>query len=107
MPVARRVFRKAEDEGNMAVEHDEANQEFVIHLPGGDAKLEYDRPDGSMINLRHTEVPETERGHGAAAELAQAAVAYAKAQKLRVIPTCRFVKAWFDRHPQEKDLIRK
>jgi predicted GNAT family acetyltransferase len=91
----------------MAVEHDEAQRRFVIHLPGGDARLDYERPDASTINLRHTEVPETERGHGAAAELAQAAVAYAKAQKLRVIPTCRFVKAWFDRHPSEKDIIAK
>jgi predicted GNAT family acetyltransferase len=91
----------------MAVEHDEAQRRFVIHLPGGDARLDYERPDARTINLRHTEVPETERGHGAAAELAQAAVAYAKAQKLRVIPTCRFVKAWFDRHPEEKDIIAK
>lgn len=91
----------------MAVEHDEAQRRFVIHLPGGDARLDYERPDASTINLRHTEVPETERGHGAAAELAQAAVAYARAQKLRVIPTCRFVKAWFERHPAEQDIIRK
>jgi predicted GNAT family acetyltransferase len=91
----------------MAVEHDEAQRRFVIHLPGGDARLDYERPDASTINLRHTEVPETERGHGAAAELAQAAVAYARAQKLRVIPTCRFVKAWFDRRPAEKDIIAK
>ena len=91
----------------MAVEHDEANHRFVIHLPGGDAKLDYERPDASTINLRHTEVPESERGHGAAADLAKAAVAYAKEQKLRVIPTCRFVKAWFERHPDEKELIKK
>jgi predicted GNAT family acetyltransferase len=91
----------------MAVEHDEKNQRFVIHLPTGDAKLEYDRPDAGTINLRHTEVPESERGHGAAAELAQAAVAYAKAQKLRVMPTCRFVKAWFERHPDEKGILVK
>jgi predicted GNAT family acetyltransferase len=91
----------------MAVEHDEANHQFVLHLPAGDAKLQYERPDAKTINLRHTEVPETERGHGAAGELAEAAVAYAKAQKLRVIPTCRFVKAWFDRHPAEKDIIAK
>ena len=91
----------------MAVEHDEARKRFVIHLPGGDARLDYERPDANTINLRHTEVPESERGHGAAAELAQAAVAYARAQKLRVIPTCRFVMAWFERHPTEKDIISK
>ena len=91
----------------MAVEHDEKQHRFVIHLPTGDARLDYERPDANTINLRHTEVPETERGQGAAAELAQAAVAYARAQKLRVIPTCRFVKAWFERHPAEQDILRK
>jgi len=90
----------------MAVEHDEAHHRFVLHLPTGDARLDYDLPHAGLINLRHTEVPETERGHGAAAELAQAAVTYARAQKLRVIPTCRFVRAWFERHPAERDIIK-
>jgi predicted GNAT family acetyltransferase len=88
----------------MAVEHVEAHHRFVLHLPTGDARLEYEQPDASTINLRHTEVPETERGHGAAAELAAAAVAYARAQHLRVIPTCRFVRAWFERHPDQRDI---
>ena len=89
----------------MPVEHDEKNHRFVLHLPSGDAKLDYDRPDAKTINLRHTEVPTSERGHGAAADLAKAAVDYARAQKLRVIPTCRFVRAWFDRHPDQRDLM--
>lgn len=88
----------------MAVEHDEAHHQFVLHLPSGDATLEYDRPDAKTINLRHTEVPEPERGHGAAADLAQAAFAYARDKKLRVVPTCRFVRAWLDRHPAERDI---
>ncbi len=91
----------------MAVEHDEAHQRFMIHLPTGDARLDYERPDARTINLRHTEVPENERGHGAAADLAQAAFEYARAQKLRVIPTCRFVRAWLDRHPAERDIVDK
>lgn len=89
----------------MAVEHDEINHSFVLHLPSGDARLDYDRPDAKTINLRHTEVPEAERGHGAAADLAKAAFEYAREQKLRVIPTCRFVRAWLDRHPAERDIV--
>lgn len=89
----------------MAVEHDEAHHQFVLHFPSGDAKLEYDRPDAKTINLRHTDVPEAERGHGAAADLAQAAFAYARDKKLHVIPTCRFVRAWLDRHPAERDIV--
>ena len=91
----------------MAVEHDEAKRRFVLHLPAGDAELDYERPDPGTINLRHTEVPKEERGHGAAAELAKAAFEYARAQKLRVIPTCRFVRAWLDRHPAERDIVAK
>lgn len=89
----------------MAVEHDQTHQRFVLHLPSGEARLDYARPDAKTINLRHTEVPEAERGHGAAADLAKAAFEYARAQKLRVVPTCRFVRAWLDRHPAERDIV--
>jgi uncharacterized protein len=91
----------------MDVEHDEAHHRFVLRLPGGDAELDYERPDRDTINLRHTEVPESDRGHGAAALLASAAFTYARSQGLRVIPTCRFVRAWLDRHPAERDIIKK
>jgi predicted GNAT family acetyltransferase len=91
----------------MTVEHDAAHHRFVLHLPGGDAELDYEMPDRTTINLRHTEVPESERGHGAADLLAKEAFTYARAQGLRVIPTCRFVRRWLDRHPAERDIVAK
>jgi uncharacterized protein len=89
----------------MTVEHDAAHHRFVVHLPDGDAELDYEMPDRNTINLRHTEVPESERGHGVADLLAREALTYARAQGLRVIPTCRFVRRWLDRHPAERDII--
>ncbi len=89
----------------MTVEHDTLGQRFFIRLDGGYAELAYERPDQKTIDLRHTEVPESERGHGTAAALARAAFDYARAQKLRVMPTCRFVKAWLERHPAERDIV--
>ena len=90
----------------MTVEHDEVGHRFVVHLDGDDAELVYARPDAGTIDLQHTGVPAGERGHGVAAALAAAAFEYARREGLRVVPTCRFVRAWLGRHPDQRDIVR-
>jgi predicted GNAT family acetyltransferase len=89
----------------MTVEHRPDEHRFVVQLDGGDAELTYTRPDAKTIDLRHTGVPKSGRGHGVADALAAAAFAYARAEGLRVIPTCPFVQGWLGRHPEGRDLI--
>jgi len=83
----------------IVVEHEPGNQRFIVRLPGGDAELTYTRPDRQTIDLKHTEVPESGRGHGVAEALAHAAMGYARKEGLQVIPTCPFVRRWLGRHP--------
>jgi len=89
----------------MTVEHQPAADRFVVHLDGGDAELTYARPDGRTIDLQHTEVPEVGRGRGVADAMAQAAFDYARAQGLKVIATCPFVRRWLAHHPEEHELL--
>lgn len=89
----------------MTVEHRPDEHRFVVRLADGEGELVYTRPDPKTINLRHTGVPESGRGHGVADALATAAFAYARAQGLRVIPTCPFVRTWLSRHPEMRDLL--
>lgn len=86
----------------MKVRHDVQRSRFVVQLDGAEAELVYARRGDRAIDLQHTEVPPSERNQGIADALVRAAVAYAREQELRVIPTCPYVLAWFRRHPKER-----
>jgi uncharacterized protein len=87
------------------VEHRPAEHRFVEPPAEGEAVLSYALPAAGVIDLQHTRVPESGRGHGAADALARAAFAYARQQRLKVIPTCPYVRAWLTRHPEERDIV--
>jgi len=48
----------------------------------------------------HTEVDPAHEGKGIAHQLLDAMVAYARENKLQVVPLCPFVLAQFRRHPE-------
>ena len=55
-------------------------------------------------DLVHTEVDEQFAGRGYASALARTALDYARANNLKVIPTCPFVRKYLERHPEYDDL---
>jgi len=61
--------------------------------------------DNGVIDLRHTVVMPEHRGQGIAGMLAERAFEDARAQGLKVIPTCPFVLAWTKDHPEVADLL--
>lgn len=63
------------------------------------------RRQGDVLELHHTEVPAALQGQGVAAALVQAALDWARGQRLRVKPTCSYVAAFMRRHPQTHDLL--
>lgn len=77
-----------------------------FELPVGDelAVLQYRRGPSGIV-LVHTEVPPAFEGRGHGARLARAALDYARAEGLRVVPACRFVRAYVGRHPEFADLV--
>ena len=89
----------------MTVEHRERERRFVVRFDGDDAELAYVRAGPKVIDLRHTYVPKSARGHGVAEALAQAAFDYAREHGLRVVPTCPFVRRWLASHPNEMKLV--
>ncbi|MBX3642540.1 MAG: N-acetyltransferase [Rubrivivax sp.] len=86
------------------IEHDAAASAFVARVEGGLAECAY-RLQGDVMNLVHTEVPPASEGRGIAAALVQAALAYARAQGLRVRPSCSYVRSYMRRHPDTLDLL--
>jgi predicted GNAT family acetyltransferase len=55
--------------------------------------------------LDHTEVSPALRGHGVARELVEAAVQWARREKVRLVPVCPFAKGVFDREPSFHDVL--
>jgi len=74
----------------VAVTHNQEARRFEATVDGFRALITYRRfPD--RIVLLHTEVPTPYQGHGIAAKLTRAALDFARANHLRVVPLCPYV----------------
>jgi predicted GNAT family acetyltransferase len=87
------------------IEHDAARNRFVSQLSGGEAYLAYSKAGDGTLDLQHTIVPEAERGRGVGESLVRAAVDHARSEGVRIIPSCPFVQAWLDDHPEGNDVV--
>ena len=86
------------------VTHNENGQQFEMPVPSGQAVLRYKRGSG-QIDLLHTIVPAEDEGNGHGTALVEAAFDYARGAGLEVVPTCPFVKAYVDKHPEQRDIV--
>jgi predicted GNAT family acetyltransferase len=71
---------------------------FQIQLGDELGLLAYRQLPG-QIELVHTEVPENQRGQGIGEKIVRFALEFARQNQLKVIPSCRFVRAYLKRHP--------
>ncbi|HZU75169.1 MAG TPA: GNAT family N-acetyltransferase [Dehalococcoidia bacterium] len=91
-------------ESGITVRKNEAAHRFEAQQDGRLAILTYQQRDG-RITLIHTEVPTELEGHGIGAALARAALEDARAEGLRVVPLCPFVRGYIERHPEYETLV--
>ena len=89
----------------MQVEHDIKTHRFVARAPSGEAVLAYRQRGPGVLDLYSTHVPEPDRNQGVGGRLVEAALAYAREQAMRVIPTCPYVSQWIHEHPENADLV--
>lgn len=87
----------------MDIKHDERRRRFYIPLGDEEAYISYELGNG-IIDLQHTIVPENEEGRGVGTALAKHALDHARENKLKVQPSCPFIKAYIDRHEEYADL---
>lgn len=86
-----------------AVTLDSSASRFEIQSEAGTAVLKFAR-SGQTIDLQHTSVPDALEGKGYGSALAHAALDHARQHALEVIPTCKFVRTYMERHPEYNDL---
>jgi len=73
--------------------------QFEIDVDGKLAFIEYYTKDSKLF-LTHTEVPEALRGQGAAANLVDSTLKYARENGLTVVPLCSYVAYYVNNHPE-------
>jgi uncharacterized protein len=86
------------------VRHNPARSRFELDAEGGTAIAEYRLASGVMTFF-HTEVPPSVRERGLGSRLVQGALEQARAQGVKVVPRCSFVRHYIDRHPEFRDLV--
>lgn len=85
--------------------HNELASRFETTVEGLVSVAEY-RRSGDQILFTHTGVPPQLRGRGIAAELAHAALEYARAEHLQVVPLCWYIAQYIHRHPEYASLVQ-
>ena len=88
----------------LSVRNNEEAGRFEIDVDGEIAVSNY-IIRGKTIYFTHTEVPSAAEGRGIGNILARAALDYARANRLRVVPRCKFIAAFIKRHPEYQDLV--
>jgi predicted GNAT family acetyltransferase len=89
------------------VRHDAVAHRFEATIDGHLSVADYRLASGgNVVTFFHTEVPSQQRGRGIAAALVGAALQWARAQQLKVVPACSYVARYMQRHPETQDLLR-
>jgi uncharacterized protein len=94
---------KKEDTG-YKVAHLTADNRFEVDLGKEKAILIYMIKAGLFV-LLHTEVPPAFEGQGIAAQMARAALKYAKKEGFKVRSYCSYTTWYIEKHPEYQDLL--
>jgi hypothetical protein len=82
-----------------------AHHRFELTVDGHLAATYYKLSDG-VITFIHTEVPPELGGKGIGSRLIKGALDQVRAEGLKVIAECPFVKAYIDKHSDYADLLK-
>ena len=67
--------------------------------------ITYQEKNGNVIEIDHTVVHEEYAGQGLASKLVRSVADEARKEGWKIIPTCSYAEKWFEKHPDEKDLL--
>jgi uncharacterized protein len=85
--------------------NNKAKHRYELAVEGHLAATYYNVADG-VITFVHTEVPPELGGKGIGSQLIKGALDQVRADGLKVIAQCPFVKGWIDKHAEYADLLK-
>ncbi len=87
----------------IAREDTDSKARYVARIPGleGEGELTLSKASDILIIVDHTGVPDSMRGMGVAAALAERVIADARAAGQKIVPLCPFFSAYIARHKDE------
>jgi predicted GNAT family acetyltransferase len=85
--------------------NNKAHHRYELAVDGHIAATYYQIADG-VITFVHTEVPPELGGKGVGSRRSQGALDQVRADGVKVIAQCPFVKGWIDKHPDYADLLK-
>lgn len=89
---------------DLKVTHNAEASRFEAIVEGELCRAEYRLHDGVM-RITHTEVPYRLEGRGIGGAIVAGVLAHARANGLKVVPACGFVRAYMRRHRATHDLL--
>jgi predicted GNAT family acetyltransferase len=95
---------------DIRIELEEAGSKgrYVARVAGSEevAELTYSRVSVALVIVDHTVVPDSLRGRGVGAKLAERVVGDASQHGFKIIPLCPFFKAQAARHLDWADIVQ-
>jgi predicted GNAT family acetyltransferase len=88
-----------------AVTHDPEQQIFFVEHEEEHAYLSYQIISDSVLEYAHTYTPNEIRGKGIATRIIKFSLEYARSEGIQIVPSCPFVAAYIERHPDYSDLV--
>jgi hypothetical protein len=90
---------------NEAVVNNPGRKRYELAVDGPIAAAYYEKADG-VVTFVHTEVPPELGGRGIGSKLVSGALDQVRAEGLKVITQCPFVKAFIEKHADYQDLLK-
>jgi predicted GNAT family acetyltransferase len=79
---------------------------YELSVDGHIAAAYYEKADG-VITFVHTEVPSELGGRGIGSKLVRGALDLVRADGLKVVAECPFVKGFIEKHADYQDLLKR
>ena len=99
----------ANDPSDLLVAHEENGHRgaFYIEQAGKRvAEMTYERNSPSLVTIDHTKVDASLGGKGVGRRLLDAAVAWARESRTKIVATCPYASAQFAKDPSIRDVLR-
>ncbi|HEX3706312.1 MAG TPA: GNAT family N-acetyltransferase [Mycobacteriales bacterium] len=90
---------------DVEVRHNPQRHRYEILVDGAEAGSSRYHDSGGVRTFIHTEIDPDREGHGLGGKLVRGALDATRAEGMRVVPECPFVRAFIENHQEYAELV--